>query len=68
MSMWTRAAIVFALLMTLAITARALPPLPKYVEEHYASGPSTQIRREVQGTRHGAPVRRVPSSRASIRR
>ncbi len=39
MNMWTRAGIVFAGLMTFAITARALPPLPKYVEEHYASSP-----------------------------
>jgi hypothetical protein len=39
MSMWTRAATVFLLLMALAITARALPPLPKYVEEHYQASP-----------------------------
>jgi len=39
MSMWTRAATIFLLLMTLAITARALPPLPKYVEEHYQASP-----------------------------
>jgi len=40
MRRWTRAAIVFLLLMTLEVTARALPPLPKYVEEHYQGSPA----------------------------
>src|SRR3954466_11227990 len=39
MSMFTRGPIVFALGTALAMTARALPPLPKYVEEHYAGSP-----------------------------
>ncbi len=39
MGMLTRGAIVFALGMTLAMTVSALPPLPKYIEEHYSGSP-----------------------------
>src|SRR5690349_19026006 len=39
MNMLTRVMIVFVLGMALTITAKALPPLPKYLEEHYGSSP-----------------------------
>src|SRR5947209_5912388 len=40
MSMLARGSIVFVLGIALALTAKALPPLPKYVEEHYGSSPA----------------------------
>jgi hypothetical protein len=40
MNMLTRVMIVFVLGMALTITAKALPPLPKYVEEHYGESPA----------------------------
>lgn len=34
-----RLSIAFGILTTIAVTASALPPLPKYIEEHYAASP-----------------------------